>query len=220
MKLHTFFRSSASWRVRIALLIKGINYDALTYRLRLNEQRAENYLALNPQGLVPSLELDDGNVIIQSMAICEYLDDIYPENPILPKSPLEKAYVRSLAQIIACDVHPIQNLKILNKLRKLGHNDDEVNSWAADIINEGLLAYEELLKHKPIGKFSFGDTMPEGKFSYGNDVTLADICLIPQLGNARRFGATIPPRLLEIEAECMKLDAFIKSAPNNQPDAE
>lgn len=209
MKLHTFFRSSASWRVRIALLIKGINYDALTYRLRLNEQRAENYLALNPQGLVPSLELDDGNVLIQSMAICEYLDETIPEPALLPASALDKAHVRALSQIIACDVHPIQNLKILNKLRKLGHNDDEVNGWAADIINEGLLAYEELLKRRPKGKFSFGD-----------NVTLADICLIPQLGNARRFGANIPPRLLEIEAECMKLDVFIKSAPNNQPDAE
>jgi maleylpyruvate isomerase len=208
MRLHGFFRSSAAWRVRIALGLKGLSYDYVSHRLLQGEQRAPQYLALNPQGLVPALELDDGQVLTQSLAICEYLDEAYPDPPLLPADPLGRATVRSLAQVVACDIHPVQNLKILQRLRENGLAEDAVQAWARTTIEEGLAAYEQRIV-RTAGRFSFGDTP-----------TIADIVLIPQLGNARRFGAALEwPRALAVEAACQALPAFAAAEPLAQPDA-
>jgi maleylpyruvate isomerase len=206
--LHGFFRSGASYRVRIALNLKNISYENAFLHLRKGEQNAPEYLALNPQGLLPSLEID-GTVLTQSLAICEYLDEIYPEPPLLPADPRQRAKVRAFAHIIACDTHPIQNLKILGRLRELGMSDDKVNGWAAQTISEGLSACARLL-----------DT-EDGPYCFGGQVSLADIVLVPQLVNARRFSVDLRwPRLLAIERACLELDAFARATPQNQPDAE
>ncbi|ACT60313.1 maleylacetoacetate isomerase [Hirschia baltica] len=205
--LHGFFRSGASYRVRIALNLKGVSYEQFGYKLRKNEQNSEAFLKLNPQGFVPALESND-TVLTQSLAICEYLDEIIPTPKLLPDNAIERARVRAFSQVIACDIHPIQNLKILQRLSALGLDEDQVNAWAATTINEGLDACEALIKRQ------------SGPFCFGEDVTLADVCLIPQLVNARRFGASMKwERLMEIEAKCLTLDAFKRAMPENQPDA-
>lgn len=209
MILHGYFRSTASWRVRIALNLKGLVAEQVFHHLRKGEQRAPEYLALNPQGLVPALVTDDGAVLTQSLAICEYLDALHPEPALLPADPLERARVRAVAQAIACDIHPVQNLKVLQKLRDLGLAEEAVQAWAASVIDEGLEAVDRLL----------ADTA--GPFAFGAAPTLADIALVPQLGNARRFNVALRrPRLLAIEAACLELDAFRSAAPGAQPDAE
>ena len=206
--LHGFFRSGASYRVRIALNLKGIAYRDAFHHLRKGEQNAPAYRALNPQGLLPALEID-GAVLTQSLAICEYLDEVHPEPPLLPADPVQRAKVRAMAQVIACDTHPVQNLKILARLRALGHDEAAVNAWAAQVIEEGLAACDALIADQ------------SGPYCFGDRVTLADILLVPQLVNARRFGAELRwPRLLEIEAACLELEAFRRAAPENQPDAE
>lgn len=208
IRLHGYFRSSASYRVRIALNLKGLAYEDVFHHLRRNEQRAPDYLSLNPQGLVPALEVNDA-VLTQSLAICEYLDEIQPAPQLLPCAPLERARVRAFAQVIACDIHPLQNLKILDRLRALGIDEEAVNSWARYVIDEGLSACEALLEGRT-SLFAFGDTPG-----------LADICLIPQLANARRFGLTPQwPHLLDIERQCLSLEAFSQAAPEHQPDAK
>lgn len=208
MLLHGYSRSSAAYRVRIALNLKGLAYDAASYHLLQGEQRAPAYLALNPQGQVPALEVQ-GAVLTQSLAICEFLDEVYPEPPILPDDPLERAHVRAFAQVIACDVHPVQNLKILKRLRALGLDKQAVDQWARTTIEEGLAACDALIAGR-------GDP-----FCFGDGPSLADIVLVPQLVNARRFGVHLRwPRLLEIEARCLALDAFAHAAPEVQPDAE
>jgi maleylpyruvate isomerase len=195
-KLHGFFRSSATYRVKIALGLKGLGFDYLSYSLRDKEQLTPAYLALNPQGLVPALELD-GAVLTQSLAICEYLDEIYPTPALLPAEPLARAKVRAAAYVIACDIHPVQNLKILNRVRDLGIDDTGVEQWARTTIEEGLAACDALLPDHD-GNFCFGDTPG-----------LADICLVPQLANARRFGVALKSeRILAVEAACLKLEAF------------
>jgi maleylpyruvate isomerase len=205
--LHGFFRSSASYRVRIALNLKGLAYDQATYQLRLGEQRGEAYLGLNPQGLVPALQTTDG-VLTQSLAICEYLDEVYPEPALLPADPLARARVRAFCDVIACDIHPIQNLKILNRLRSLGLGDEAVNQWAQQVIEEGFDACEGLL------------TGTSGPFCFGDKPGLADICLVPQVANAQRFGVTMRwARIEAIVAQCQQLEAFAKAAPDQQPDA-
>ena len=210
MKLHGYFRSSAAWRTRIALNLKGLDVEHVSHHLRHGEQRNPTYLALNPQGLVPTLELDDGTVLTQSLAIIEWLDETHPEPALLPKAPLERARVRAFAQAIACDTHPVQNLKVLARLRELGLAEEKVQEWAAWVNREGLSACETLIKDE------------KGPFCFGDVPTLADLCLVPQLANARRFGVDVSayPRLLKAEAAAKALPAFANAAPEKQPDAE
>lgn len=210
MKLHGYFRSSASYRVRIALNLKGLSIEHLPHHLRKGEQRAPAYLAINPQGLVPTLENDAGVVLTQSLAIMEWLDETCPEPPLLPKDPLRRAKVRAFALAIACDTHPVQNLKVLARLRQLGLPEEKVTEWAAWANREGLSACETLIANEP-GPFCFGETP-----------TIADLCLVPQLANARRFGVDVAvyPRLLRAEAAAKALKAFADAAPDRQPDAE
>jgi maleylpyruvate isomerase len=209
MKLHGYFRSSASYRVRIALNLKGLTADHLPHHLRKGEQRDPAYLAINPQGLVPTLQ-DQGAVITQSLAIIEWLDETHPTPPLLPKDPLRRAHVRAFAMALACDTHPVQNLKVLARLRQLGLPEEQVTGWAAWANREGLAACETLIAHET------------GPFCFGADPTMADLCLVPQLANARRFGVDLDafPRLLEAEAAAKKIKAFADAAPERQPDAE
>jgi len=210
MRLHGYFRSSAAWRVRIALNLKGVSVEHAFHHLRHGGQRAPDYLRLNPQGLVPALETDDGAVLTQSLAICEWLEEVRPAPPLLPGGAVERARIRAFALAIACDVHPVQNLKVLARLRVLQVPDAEVTGWARWIIQEGLEACEALL----------ADT--KGPFCFGEIPTLADVCLVPQLGNAHRFGCDLSrlPRLLLAEETCSALPAFAQAAPDRQDDAE
>lgn len=206
--LHGFWRSTASWRVRIALNLKGVAYEQVAYHLRKGEQRSTMFLALNPQGLVPALEIG-GAILTQSLAICEYLDETFPDPPLLAAHPLERARIRAFAQVIACDIHPVQNLKVLQRLAARGLNEAAVQEWARDVIVDGLDACEHLLP---------SDERP---FCFGETPSLADICLVPQLANARRFGAVMRwPGLERIESNCQKLHAFSEALPICQPDAE
>src|SRR6476661_1983509 len=209
MKLHGYFRSAASWRVRIALNLKGLGAEQLPHHLRKGEQRDPAYLAINPQGLVPTLQ-DGSAIITQSLAIIEWLDETCPEPPLLPKDPLRRAHVRAYAQALACDVHPVQNLKVLTRLRQLGLPEEQVADWAAWANREGLAACESLIADEP------------GPFCFGAAPTMADLCLVPQLGNARRFGVEVEafPRLLKAEAAAKTIKAFADAAPERQPDAE
>jgi maleylpyruvate isomerase len=210
MKLHGYFRSSAAYRVRIALNLKGLGAEHLPHHLRKGEQCAPAYLAINPQGLVPALENDAGAVLTQSVAIIEWLDETHPNPPLLPKDILQRAKVRAFALAIACDTHPVQNLKVLARLRELGLAEEKVQDWAAWVNREGLSACETLIRDEP------------GPFCFGEVPTLADLCLVPQLANARRFGVDVSayPRLLKAEAAAKTLPAFVNAAPEKQPDAE
>jgi maleylpyruvate isomerase len=210
MKLHGYFRSSAAYRVRIALNLKGLTAQHLPHHLRKGEQSAAAYLAINPQGLVPTLEGDDGAVLTQSLAIIEWLDETHPNPPLLPKDPMQRAKVRAFALAIACDIHPVQNLKVLARLRQLGVTEENVTEWAAWVNREGLSACEALIKGE------------RGPFCFGDAPTIADLCLVPQLANARRFGVDVAafPRLLEAEAATKEIKAFTDAAPDRQGDAE
>ncbi|MDE2364207.1 MAG: maleylacetoacetate isomerase [Hyphomicrobiales bacterium] len=210
MRLHGYFRSSAAYRVRIALNLKGLRADHVAHHLRKGEQRAPDYLALNPQGLVPTLETGDGRVLTQSLAIMEWLDETHPAPPLLPKDPFRRALVRAFAFAIACEIHPVQNLKVLARLRGLGFAEAQVQDWARQVNAEGLEACETLVADEP------------GPFCFGATPTLADICLTPQLANARRFGVDVAafPRLLRAEAAARALPAFAEAAPERQADAE
>lgn len=206
--LHGYFRSTASYRVRIALNLKSIAYADSFHHLRKGEQRAPAFLALNPQGLVPALDVGD-TVLTQSLAICEYLEEVVPSPPLLPGDAARRARVRAFAQVIACDIHPVQNLKILDRLRSLGVAEADVTAWAAAAIDEGLDACAALIAGE------------DGPYCFGNEVTLADLCLVPQLVNARRFGVTMRwPRLEAVESACLLLDAFQHARPETQADAE
>ena len=209
MRLHGYFRSSAAYRVRIALNLKGVAVEHAFRHLRKGEQRTADYLAMNPQGLVPTLELDDGALLTQSLAIIEWLDETHPAPPLLPADPLQRARVRAFALAIACETHPLQNLRILGWVRELG-GEDAAQAWAKRVNAEGLAACEKLVANEP------------GPFCFGAAPTLADICVIPQLGNARRFGVDVSafPRLLQAEAACKTLPAFVDAAPETQPDAD
>jgi maleylpyruvate isomerase len=209
MKLHGYFRSSASYRVRIALNLKGLTADHLPHHLRKGEQRDPAYLAINPQGLVPTLD-DGGAILTQSLAIIEWLEETHPEPPLLPQDPLRRAKVRAFAMALACDTHPLQNLKTLARLRQLGLPEEQVTDWAAWANREGLAACETLIAGEA------------GPFCFGAAPTIADLCLIPQLANARRFGVALEafPRLLQAETAAKAIEAFADAAPDRQPDAE
>lgn len=210
MKLHGYFRSSAAYRVRIALNLKGLSAEHLPHHLRKGEQTAPDYLSLNPQGLVPTLEADDGAVLTQSLAIVEWLDETHPTPPLLPLDALLRAKARAFALAIACDIHPVQNLKVLARLRQLGLPEEKVTEWAAWANREGLTACERLIANEP------------GPFCFGAVPTIADLCLVPQLANARRFGVDVSafPRLLRAEAAARAMPAFADAAPDRQADAE
>jgi len=208
MRLYGYFRSSAAWRVRIALALKGLDVETVAVPLRDGAQRQDAFLALNPQGLVPALETGEGAVLTQSLAICEYLDEVYPQSPLLPGLPAVRARVRAFAFAIACEVHPVQNLRTLNRLKALRLDEEQVSNWGRETIATGLDACEALIAAE------------EGPYCFGASVTLADIVLIPQLYNARRFGIEPAwPRLLAAERACLSLSAFADTRPEMQPDA-
>ena len=204
--LHDYWRSSAAYRVRIALNLKGVEYESRQVDLRADEQKSAEYRALNPQGLVPMLEIDE-NRLTQSLAIINYLDLRYPNTPLIPAVAAERAHVVAMAMAIACDIHPLNNLRVLKYLKnELGHSQDEVDLWYAHWINEGLPALEAMAKPKA-GKFLFGD-IPTG----------ADVCLVPQLYNARRFNVPLDayPTLLRAEENANKLEPFAAAHPDRQ----
>ena len=210
MRLHGYFRSTASWSVRIALNLKGVSAEHVFHHLRRGAQQSPEYVRLNPQGLVPTLETDDNRIITQSLAICEWLDETLPQPPFLPGNPLERARTRAFALAIACDIHPVQNLKVLARLRSMSIPEGDVTAWAAWVIRDGLVACAKLLDSQP------------GPFCFGSLPTLGDICLVPQLYNARRFGCDLSglQRLLVAEAACLDLPAFVSASPEHQTDAE
>ncbi|HSV20723.1 MAG TPA: maleylacetoacetate isomerase [Casimicrobiaceae bacterium] len=214
MKLYDYFRSSAAYRVRIALQVKGIVPDERTFvHLRMGNQRAQDYLALNPQGLVPALQLDDGAVLTQSLAIIEYLEETHPAPPLLPADAPGRARVRAIALAIACEIHPLNNLRVLNYLlHTLGVSPEQKDGWYKYWVDVGLEALETQLAREP----------STGAFCHGSQPTLADVCLVPQLANARRVKIDLSPypTLTRIEAACLALPAFAAAAPERQPDAE
>jgi maleylpyruvate isomerase len=209
VKLHGFFRSSAAQRVRIALNLKGLTATPASLQLPKGEHKGAGYVALNPQGLVPSLELDDGTILTQSLAIIEWLEETYPKPPLLPAGPLARGKVRAFALAIACEIHPLQSLGTLNRLRKANLPEDAVKQWAIAVNMDGLTACERLIASVP------------GPFCFGGAPTVADVFLVPQLGNARRNGVDVSGfrRLIEADAACRKLDAFQAAEPERQPDA-
>lgn len=212
MKLYGFYRSSAAYRVRIALDLKGLAYEQQLINLRAGDQFGGGYAAVNPQARVPSLVLDDGTVLIQSGAIIEFLDETHPEPPLLPGDPAGRARVRALTDIVACDIHPLGNLAPLRYLRReLGQDEAAVNRWAAHWIEVGFDALEALL----------AESAATGTFCHGDRPGLADIHLVPQLANARRFGCDLAryPTILRIEAACAALAPFERARPENQPEA-
>lgn len=211
MKLYSFWRSSAAYRARIALNVKGLAYETISKKLGAGEQNAPDFLALNPQGLVPALE-DGGQIYAQSLALIEYLDETHPEPPLLPADAAGRAHVRSMALAIACDIHPLNNLRVLNYLKgPLAQPQPAVDAWYRHWVTEGFRGLEQLAKRHT------GD----GAHLYGTRVTLADVCLVPQLYNARRFDTDLAPfpTLVAIGDSLAKLPAFAAARPEVQPDA-
>jgi maleylpyruvate isomerase len=211
MKLYSFFRSGTSHRLRIALNLKGIATNYAAIDLRVDEQQKEAFKAINPQGMVPALDTGE-QVLIQSPAIIEWLEEKHPTPALLPAGADARARVRALAAMVGCDIHPINNRRILQTLRKqFGANEDAINAWCGHWISEGFDAYEALIAaDKTRGRFSFGDTP-----------TLADVYLIPQVESARRFKVDLTkwPQIMAVEKACLELEAFQKAAPEQQPDA-
>lgn len=202
--LHGYWRSTASWRVRIALGLKQLDWRTQSHDLRTGEQGQANYLALNPQGFVPTLEVG-GRPLTQSLAIIEWLDETYPDPPLLPGDAFLRAKIRAFAQVIACDIHPVQNLKVLRMLKVRGLDQEAIDAWAAEVIETGLAACAELIADI------------DGPFCFGDRITLADVVLVPQLGNARRFGARFDfGRIPQIEQACNTFPAFATARPEAQ----
>jgi maleylacetoacetate isomerase len=209
MILYGYPMSSASYRVRIALALKGIEVTTVTKQLRRGEQRAKDFLQINPQGFVPVLRLDDGEVLTQSLAIIEYLDEAYPQTPLLPQAPLDRARVRALSLLIACDIHPLNNLRVLQYLEgTLGAAQGTRDTWYRHWIEAGFEALEESLGRDPA----------RGRFCYGDAPSLADVCLVPQVFNARRYSVDLAPfpRIAAIDAACHEIAAFASAAPEKQ----
>jgi len=212
MKLYTYFRSSAAFRVRIAMNLKGLAYEPAFVHLPKGEHRAPAYGSLNAQALLPTLE-DAAQRLTQSLAILEYLEETHPAVPLLPQDAPGRARVRSLALLIACEIHPLNNLRVLQYLKRvLGQNEEQINAWYRHWIADGLTKFEADLA---AGGMS-------GKFCHGDSPTIADCCLVPQIFNAQRYQCdTAPyPATMRIFADCMKLEAFDRAQPSKQPDAE
>jgi maleylpyruvate isomerase len=213
MRLHNFFRSSTSTRLRAALNLKGLDYEYVAYALRKGENRTAAYLGLNPAGLVPALELDNGTVLTQSLAIIEWLDETHPNPPFLPTDAAGRARVRSLAYMIACEIHPLNNLRVLNRLgAQFGAEEDAVTDWFSHWVTETFDAIEATLAGSP----------QTGRFCHGDVPSLADICLYAQVWNNRRFSIPLQnwPTIAKIFGELDGITAFRNAAPPNQPDAE
>jgi maleylpyruvate isomerase len=214
MKLYNYFRSSASFRVRIALNLKGLPYEYAVVHLTRDggQQFLPEFRQLNPDGLIPVLD-DDGNTLTQSLAIIEYLEETHPEPPLLPRGAVDRAYVRSVALAVACEIHPLNNLRVLRYLvRKLGVTEEQKNTWYRHWVEEGLAAIEaRLLAQARTGRFTLGDT-----------VSLADVVLVPQIFNAQRFDCRLDhvPTIMRVFNHCMELPAFADAQPARQPDAE
>jgi len=211
MKLHDYWRSGASYRVRIALNLKGLAYAQIGHDLRTGAQRAADYVAINPQGLVPTLEFDDGSIGTQSLAILERIEEENPAPPLLPAGTADRAIVRAMAGIVACDIHPINNLRILTALRRDLHaSEDQASAWIARWIGEGFAALEQLIARHG-GTYAFGDTP-----------TFADCCLVPQVYSAERFAVPLEafPRLVAAVTAARALPAVAAAHPDRQPDAD
>lgn len=211
MKLYSYYRSSAAYRVRIALNIKGLAYETVSVHLTKDggHNRRPEYHAVNPQMRVPSFVTDAGDVLIQSLAIIEYLDETHPEPPLLPKETLARAHARALAQIVACDIHPLNNVGPLRYLKRELHQEQSaIDAWYHHWVIDGFTALEALVR--------------PGPYACGIAVTVADICLVPQIYNARRLNVPLDkfPKIIGIDAACMKLAAFDRARPENQPDTE
>jgi maleylacetoacetate isomerase/maleylpyruvate isomerase len=211
MRLYTYFRSSAAFRVRIALNLKGLAYEPAFVHLAKGEHRNPAYGLVNPQALLPALD-DRGALLTQSLAIIEYLEETHPAPPLLPKDPLARARVRALSLLVACEIHPVNNLRVLQHLKRaLGQNEEQVNAWYRHWIADGLGKLEAELARPGSGKYSCGDVPG-----------MADCCLVPQVFNAQRYQCDTGgyPAVMRVFAECMKLDAFDRAQPSKQPDAE
>jgi maleylacetoacetate isomerase len=204
--LHDYFRSSAAYRVRIGLNLKGVDYDSRPVNLLEGAQKSDDYRALNPQGLVPMLEID-GARLTQSLAILVYLDQRFPDPPLMPEGIVDQAHVRAMALAVACDIHPLNNLRVLKYLKgEFGHSQDQVDAWYRHWVAEGLAALEAMAAPR------------SDEFLFGNSVTLADVCLVPQIYNARRFDVPLDdyPTLVRADANASKIDAFVKAHPDRQ----
>jgi maleylacetoacetate isomerase len=210
LKLYTYFRSSAAFRVRIALNLKGLKYEPVFVHLAKGEHRAAQFAEINAQALLPTLELDDGTRLNQSLAIIEYLDEKHPQPPLVPKESLARARVRSLAYLIAAEIHPLNNLRVLQHLKRLGQTQEQIDTWYRHWIADGLTRFEADLGQRP------------GKFCHGDAPSLADCCLVPQIFNAKRYNSDLTPYpgTMRVFENCMKLEAFDRAQPSKQPDAE
>lgn len=212
MKLYNYFRSSASFRVRIALELKGLPYEYVPVHLVKGEHKAEGYAAVSASGLVPTLETDDRQLLAQSMAIIEYLDETHPQPPLLPSDALGRAQVRALAQLIACEIHPLNNLRVLKYLvRELKVEEEAKNTWYRHWVRSGLESFEKELQR-----------LPDATYCHGETPTLADCCLVPQVFNGQRFNVDFGglPRTMKAFEACMQLPAFRKAQPSSCPDNE
>jgi len=211
LKLYSYFRSSAAYRVRITLNLKGLSYEILAVHLTKDggEQRRPEYRSINPQMRVPALAVSGGDVLTQSVAIIEYLEETHPEPALLPPDPVLRAKIRGIAQAIACDIHPLNNLVVLQYLKRtLEQEQATIDSWYAHWIASGFEAIEAMIE--------------PGPYAFGGEVSLADVCIVPQVANARRYKVPLEnfPRIVAVDGACQKLPAFERARPENQPDAE